>query len=288
MATIWERVTAKAKLTSLPQVYLQLKEVLDRPDFAMADVADVISKDPGITARLLRLVNSPFFGFAAKIETVSRAVSMLGTQQVHDLVLATTVVERFQGMSTEVMDMATYWRRSIYCGVMARMLAYQCNVLDSERLFVCGLLRDIGHLIMYQSIPELSQQAIEKAAETGQSLFRVEQELFGLHYARVGGALMGLWGMPKSLQESTEFHIQPEKATEFPLETCIVHLASVLTEAAESPDEDPDAWLQRVDPFAWQGTDLSPQQCAASRDEAEKQVDKVLNLIYPQAHQAQA
>ena len=289
MATIWEQVTAKAKLTSLPQVYLQLREVLDHPDFAMSDVAAVISSDPGITARLLRLVNSPFFGFAAKIETVSRAISMLGTQQVHDLVLATTVVERFQGMSSEVMDMATYWRRSIDCGVMSRMLAYQCNVLDSERLFVCGLLRDIGHLIMYQSIPQLAQQAIEQATETEQPLYRVEQDLFGLNYARVGGALMRLWGMPKCLQESTEFHIQPDRANEFPLETSIVHLASVLTEAEQSTAlEDSESWLHKVNPVAWQVTDLSPQQCAVSREEAGKQVDKVLSLIYPQPARAQA
>ena len=166
MSTIWEQVTAGAKLISLPDIYLRLRSVLDDPDFSMSEVADVISRDPGMTARLLRLVNSAYFGLAAKIETVTRATSLLGTQQVHDLVLATSVADTFEGMSSEVMDMQRFWRRSIHCGILSRQLANKCNVLDSERLFVAGLLRDIGHLVMYQTIPLQSQQAMEQSART--------------------------------------------------------------------------------------------------------------------------
>ena len=101
----WEDIKKEAKLVSLPGVYLRLTEILDSPDFAMAEVVNAISQDPSITLRLLRIVNSSLYGFAAKIETVSRAITMLGTQQVHDLVLATSVAKAFKGMSSEIMDL---------------------------------------------------------------------------------------------------------------------------------------------------------------------------------------
>jgi len=185
-------------------------------------------------------------------------------------VLATSVADTFAGMSSDIMDMQTYWQRSIHCGVLARSLALECNVLDSERLFVAGMLRDIGHLIMYQSIPDLAQQAMASAAETGQPLFRVEQELIGLDYARVGGTLMRQWTLPESLRESTEFHVEPGRARDYPLETGIVHLAALMTEALDS-DQGPDVWQTRVDVAAWHATGLSQQQCIAALSEAARQ-----------------
>ena len=286
MGTIWEKITADTKLISLPEIYLQLKSVLDDPDYCMADVATLIINDPGITTRLLRLVNSPYFGLAAKVGTVSRAISMLGTQQVHDLVLATSVTQTFGAMSNQVMDMHRYWWRSVYCGVVSRLLANECNVLDSERLFVAGLLRDIGHLIMYQSIPDLSQQAIDAAAASGRPLFEVERELIGLDYARVGGTLMRQWDLPKSLQESTQFHIQPAKANDYySLETGIIHLSALMAESADS-EAVPDEWQSRVDVAAWHATDLSLEQCTSVQAEAEGQIKQVFELIMPQQRQA--
>ena len=281
MSTIWEQVTAGARLVSLPDIYLRLREVLDDPEFSMADVADVISQDPGMTTRLLRLVNSAFFGLAAKIETVSRATSLLGTQQVHDLVLATSVTETFSGMSSEVMDMQRFWRRSIHCGILSRLLADNCNVLDSERLFVAGLMRDIGHLIMYQTVPELSQQAMEQSAETGQPLFKIEQEIIGLDYARVGGALMRQWDLPKSLVQATEFHIEPGRAGDNALETAIVHLAALMAESTDA-GEGPEIWQHRVSESAWETTGLSAQQCIDCLTEANGQIDQVIQLLFPE------
>ena len=287
MTTTWEQVTNTAKLISLPDIYLQLKAVLDNPDYAMTDVAVVISHDPALTARLLRLVNSSYFGLATRIDTVSHAINMLGTQQVHDLVLATSVAETFKDMSSDVMDMRLFWSHSVCCAVTARMLAYACNVLDSERLFVAGLLADIGHLVMYQSIPDLSQQSIARAEKNGRPLYLVERSLIGLDYARVGGALMRRWGLPKSLWESTEFHVEPGRATEYPIQTAIIHIATTLTAAAESSEE-PDARMSEVDTTAWDVTELTPEQCIAVQKEVGRKVDSVINLFFPPKRAAHA
>ena len=162
MSTLVERISQRAKLVSLPDIYLRLKAVLDDPNSNLADVADVVGTDPAMTARVLRLVNSAYFGLATEIATVSRAISLLGSQEVHDLVLTVSVAESFDGMSNEVMDMSSFWRRSVVCAITGRELASMCNVLDSERLFVAGLLRDIGHLFIYQATPQKAQQAIQR------------------------------------------------------------------------------------------------------------------------------
>ena len=158
--TTLKDVLRTAKLFSLPDIYLRLKNLLKEPDFAMAEVAVIISQDPAITLRLLRMVNSSLYGLSTKVETVSRAITLLGTQQIHDLVLATSIAQSFDRISINVMDMRRFWRRSVYCGIITRQLAIKCGGCDPEHLFIAGLLHDIGHLIMYQAIPDLSQQAL--------------------------------------------------------------------------------------------------------------------------------
>lgn len=273
-----EEISEDAKLFSLPEIYIRLQAVLDHPDFSMADIVEVVSQDPAITARLLAMVNSSFFGFASKIDTISQAVSMLGSQQVHDLVLATSVTQRFSGMSSEVMNMVLFWQQSMYCGIASRLLASACNVLDRERLFVAGLLRDVGHLIMYQRIPELAQQAMQAAKERQIPVYQAEGELIGFDYAQVGGVLMRAWRLPNSLWESVEYQNAPEKAAAFTLITSIVHIASRLLEARGMEGEFDLRYLD-IDSVAWQTTRLSLAECEPIHEEVEQQVGVLMKLM---------
>ena len=278
---LWEQVTADAQLLTLPAVYLRLKEVLDDPDYAISDIEAAISSDPAISTRLLRQANSPYFGFATKIETISRAVGLLGSQQVHDLVLATSVAQTFSGISIEVMDMHTFWTRSVHCAAAARLLAVNCNILDSERLFVAGLLRDIGHLVMYQSIPDEATAALLRARADRRALHKVERAVVGFDYAQLGGVLMQQWQLPRSLWEPVQMHVTPERATEYALDASIVHLAGVLSDVAHADTDERDDFVSLVHPSVWEFTGLTPEQCAAIQDEVESQLDGVMYLIFP-------
>ncbi len=278
MSTPYELIYRAQNLISLPDVYLRVKAVVDDPEASMDDVTQVVTHDPGITARLLKVANSPFFGFAAHIETVSRAVNLLGMQQVHDIVLATSVAKTFSGISSDVMNMDMFWRDSIYCGVISRLLAIRCNVLDSERLFVEGLLRDIGHLIMYLEIPNATREALAESERNNQLLFQTERELIGFDYAQVGAELMRVWKLPASLIEAVECHIEPAKAREYPLEAAIVHIAGVFTTL-----KDPDSCFGQptfnVDPTAWQNTDLTEDDLEPIICEADQQVAAVVDML---------
>ncbi|MBC8317793.1 MAG: HDOD domain-containing protein [Desulfobulbaceae bacterium] len=279
MESTIKHVAKSAKLISLPETYLRLKEILDEPDFTMAEVAILISQDPGLTVRLLRLVNSSFFGRSAKIETVSHAVSILGTQQIHDLVLATCVSQAFDGMSLEVMTMQRFWERSVMCGVNSQLLSSMSQPDYSERLFVCGLLHDVGHLIMYESIPEQCQQAIKESLESGMSLHKIEHNLFGFDYAQIGGAMMRHWGLPQSLWEPAQYHTDPEKAEQYLHETAIVHIGSLLTRAGDGEGTF-DMGPLRVNPAAWEQTGLTCDQCLSIQDEGKDKVDEIMSLVF--------
>jgi len=287
MLSAEELVASTVDLVTLPAVYLRAKELIDDPDSSLAEVAEVIGQDPAMTVRLLRIANSAFFGFAARIETVMRAVNILGTQQVHDLLLATSVSNAFSGISSEVVSMDVFWRNSVHCGVAARLLASRCNVLDSERLFVEGLLRDIGHLVIYTKLPGLAKEALVQSCNEGTDLALVERELMGFDYASVGAELMRVWQLPDSLQESVRHHLEPAKAQNFPLETAIVHIAAHMTTgvATKLPTEE---WAPSVSADAWRITGLSVDVLPPIVEEAQTHSAETVKLIFPDSPRSAA
>ena len=105
-------------IPSLPEIFIRVNEVVNNPRSSLEDVGKVISEDTGLTARLLKIVNSAFYGFPSHIETISRAVTIVGTQQLRDLALATSVIRLFSGIPHDLLDMESFWRHSVACGSM--------------------------------------------------------------------------------------------------------------------------------------------------------------------------
>ncbi len=280
MSAVWETVSQNARLVTLPGVYLRLKAVLDAPNSNLADVAEVVGNDPAMTVRLLKIVNSAYFGLGVEIDTVNRAVGLLGTQEVHDLVLAASVTQSFNGMSNDVMNMQKFWRHSVVCAITARELASLCNALDSERLFVVGLLRDIGHLFIYQLAPEMAQEAIELAQAQDTPLYKAERALLGVDYAKVGADMMRQWQLPQSLWEPAEYHVEPAKSQDYGVFTSLLHIATHLTDGVDR-GVGLEVVLAGVLEHAWETTGLSPEQCADISDRVQVQVSAVMRLIFP-------
>ncbi|WP_051305424.1 HDOD domain-containing protein [Desulfogranum mediterraneum] len=279
MDALLKDVMKTANLFTLPDVYLRLKSILDDPDYAMAEVSVVISHDPAMTFRLLRIVNSSLYGFAQKVETVSRAITLLGSHQVHDIVLAASVAEAFKGIAADVMDVRKFWRCSVQCAVTCSHLALLCGACDKEKLFVAGLLHDIGHLVMYQAVPSLSQQALFYVKNTGKSIVEAEQKMLGFDYTQIGAYLMEQWELSGTLKETTAHHVLPEKAEHHPLETVLVHIGSLLTRANDGEGVFNEGVLA-VHPYAWEISRLSPEDCTSIQEEVKKDVRVAMELIF--------
>lgn len=279
MNTALKDVIKTAQLFSLPDVYLRLKSLLDDPDYEMGEVAAVISLDPAMTLRLLRIVNSSLYGLNKQVDTVSRAIILLGSQQVHDIVLATSIAQAFRGISKDVMDVGKFWRRSVYCAVTCRHLARQQGSCDKERLFVAGLLCDIGHLLIYQAIPDIYWKMAQELKHSEKTIVDMEQELLGFDYAQVGALLLEQWNLSESLKETTKLHVHPGKAEQYPLETALVHIGFLMTGAGDGEGVFNEAGLS-VDPSAWERTGLTAEDCSDLYEEIEKDVRVAMELIF--------
>ena len=210
---------------------------------------------------------------------MDRAVNLLGMQQVHDLVLATSArLPRSAMFSDEHISMAEFWSNSVYGGTVSRLLAVRCNVLDSERLFVEGLLRDIGHLVMYQSIPKQTLQARLFAEKENTAVYINERELIGFDYAAVGAELVRAWNLPDSMREAIEFHNEPARAEQFPLEVAIAHVSARIVESSTA-DDPLDVGALNIAPLAIEITALSVDDIASITLEARSHAAETLQLL---------
>ncbi len=276
-------VTGSIRLVSLPEVCLRVNEMLDDPDTSASDFGQVISQDTGLTARLLKIVNSSFYGFSSRVETVSRAVAIIGLRELRGLVIAASAVEIFSRIPTEVLNMVRFWRHSVYCGVVARLLAERCHVLHSERLFVAGLLHDIGKLIICNRLPDQARLLQDKINAREGLDFEIEQDMLGFDHAEVGGELLSSWLMPQSLINAVRYHHFPGDAGEFEIEVAIVHIANAMTGMAEQGlDVDVEMLIQPVDEKAWETLGLDESVMPQLFADAGTKFGEALDLVLPQ------
>jgi HD-like signal output (HDOD) protein len=222
-------------LVTLPEVALRIAGMVDDPTSSATDIGRAISLDAALTARLLRIANSPAFGQHGKIATISRAITVLGVRQVRDLTVGLTAIRTFNGIGNELVTMESFWRHSVLCAVAAGQIAGRRERGRDDTPFVAGLLHDIGQLVLFSRVPELARTALLMSVDSTEDrgLFLCEREVIGFDHAAVGLALAKNWAMPRSLQECIEFHHEPELAQEHPLEVATVHIANSVAVLAE-------------------------------------------------------
>ena len=276
--TAKDLITDSLELVSLPDVVHRINLMVDDPNSSAADIGQLLSEDPALTARLLKVVNSPMFGFPSRIDTVSMAITILGTRQLRDLVLATAVVGRFHDLSDAVVDMETFWCHSISTAIAARTLSMHLKANNNERFFVAGLLHDIGKLVMYITHPDASHQVIELSAETGINKATVERSIFGFNHEEVSAELLSHWQLPESLIEPARYHHHPIRATKFPVETAAVHIADAIANDLQAPislDDD-----HTIEDISWSMLGLDRGLMERLHEEVYEVLDGSLQVLF--------
>ncbi|HHX38846.1 MAG TPA: HDOD domain-containing protein [Armatimonadetes bacterium] len=194
-------------LPSLPEVVARVLQVVDNPRSSAADFGRAISLDPALTARILRLANSAFYGYTGRIGTAVQAVTILGFAQVRSLVLTVSVLDLFWHSGKKpALPHYDYWRHCIACAVAARALARRTRICPPEEAFVAGLLHDLGKMVLAMVIPEAYHQVVLQAEAEGRVLVEVEQECLGLTHPMVGGWVTEKWRLPVALNQAVERH----------------------------------------------------------------------------------
>jgi putative nucleotidyltransferase with HDIG domain len=271
-------IAGTGSISSPPVIYDRLIRVINDQRARAADAGRVISEDPGLTARLLRTVNSAMFAFPQPIESVSQAVTVVGTRQIRDLALATSVTRMFEDVPAYLIDMHSFWQHSLACGVIARRIASQWREPNIERFFVAGLLHDIGRLVLFLRAGAQVKQAMDRAYETGQPLYRCETEVLECHHGQVGDALLAKWRFDGAYREAVAYHHSPTLARRHPIETAAVHVADIIAHGF--------GWGRsgepRVPPFeprAWAVLDLDPSIMRVILKDAERQMEAAMHVI---------
>ena len=273
-------VDGAIELFSLPDIYFQVSEMINDQRFSIADIGLVISKDPALSVKLLKLVNSSFYGFQAEIDTISRAIVVVGIMDLRNLILATSVVDTFNKIPCELVDMTGFWICSVRCGVIAKLLAKESLVLHSERLFLAGLLHNIGSLILYHKMPDESLNVLLAAENDRNLVAGLEQEIIGFNHAEVGGELIKSWGLPESLYEAISCYLNPEAAQVYKLDAYLLSLSVHLMNVSEQglPAEDV---VDELDHSRFSLIRLTKDQILAVVSQAEAEFSQVFDLMAP-------
>jgi HD-like signal output (HDOD) protein len=278
-ASIDAQLLQVTELISLPEFYLKISQLIDDPASDVDDFARVIRLDPNLSTKLLRVVNSAYFGFSGEISSITRAVSMLGIQQLYIMALSISAVTAVSTLDfpQDIIHLKTFWRKSLLTGVVSRQLAQRLKLRPVERFFLLGLLLEIGHLVLYANFPDMARSSIRLADETGMSIDQAEQRVIGCHYGDIGATLLHHWQLPADMQELLSLQPTPGHSTENTKELSILHIAHAYAQHHYGMSAHNS--IEMIDPIAWESTGLLPDEVAEHLQVAlstAKELEKVI------------
>jgi len=217
-----EKVEGLTNLPTLPAVVRNLSRMVDDEKSSAADIGELISKDQVLSAKILRLVNSPVYGFPGRISSVTHALVLLGFNVVKGLVLGTTMFDSFGDKAQGL------WQHSLGSAIISRRIAKELAMQDVEEVMIAGLLHDLGKAILSFVAARDFEVALGIAEDTNCHIAVAEREVFGVDHARVGGWVAQTWHLPFRPSEAITFHHRPEQAKKGNRVVAVVHLADIL------------------------------------------------------------
>jgi putative nucleotidyltransferase with HDIG domain len=224
-------------LPSLPNLYLQIADELNKPDPTADRVGQIIAQDISMTAKVLQIVNSAYFGLPYQVVNPTQATVMLGLETIRDLVLTIKVFSNFDQLKLRHLGLTRLWNHSISVGVFSKMIAraISSDKKTFEYAFVAGLLHDIGKLVLADNLPMKYHNTLELAAQKRIELQEAEEAIFGTTHAQVGAYLLWLWNLPEQVITATAYHHVPDKySTKGFTPVTAVHLANIFNHMVTS------------------------------------------------------
>ncbi len=238
-------ISENLTLLSMPEIVLKLNSMLENPDCTASEIGNEISLDPGLTVRVLKVVNSALFGLPKQVKNIPTAITLLGFKQLRDIVMTTSVIKKFQSIPADLVNMNTYWQHSLSCAISARVIASHCQLKEPEDFFVMGLLHDIGKLVMYLVLPDQSREVLREIRllqeqSNDADVTGVEKKIFGFNHATLGRVLTQQWNLPESQTTPiAEHHLKFSQLTMVESST-VLKLADYISnqlQPAISPDD---------------------------------------------------
>ena len=204
-----DKVKEKIKLPSAPGVILELQKAIDQ-GHSSKRIAEIIRYDLKLTAAILSLVNSPLYALPFKLESLERAITIIGTREISSLGLALQILSMFEDSNPESLPIKTFWKHSVACAVLAHDIALLCAKKEPEKYLVAGLMHDMGRALLFSNYPDLAMVALALQQENEVSLLKTELDIFDVQHSMIGAILFGHWQMPKNIVQSALYHHDPQ------------------------------------------------------------------------------
>ncbi len=213
METLESLIKGVRGLPSLPAVAVKIIEQLKKDTASLREIAGIVSYDPGLTAKILRVANSSYYAAPYKVDTVERVVNIMGLNQLKSLALSFIIVKDFRKQATDIFDHDLFWKRAITAAVSAEVFARRMG-MGQEDFFVTALLMDIGVLVMYLCKPGEYIKVLEDKLNTQVSLAEAEQAVFGFNHAIVSSEMLKEWGLPENIYLPISYHCNESECPE--------------------------------------------------------------------------
>lgn len=219
-AEFYKKLDRIRELPTLPEVAVQLNNLLDNPETTIDQVSDTIKKDQAIVGKMLRLVNSSFFGWGAKVTTIPRAVVILGFNTVRNALVTVSIIDSVKSFHGNGVDMKTFWRHAISCAVIGRQLSLRCRIGSPEEVFTAGIVHDIGKLVLMKFFQKELSEILKKTA-LGESFYDAETRVIPVHHNEIGAYLAQRWRLPQVICDSIRYSHGGASSSQYPIASLV-------------------------------------------------------------------
>lgn len=259
---------------ALPDACFKVKSLMEDESSTIEDFANVISVDPSMTSRLLQIANSAIYSFPGEISTISRAITIIGTQAIYNMMLVDVAASAFKHFSNQAIDLKRFWRMSVFCGLATKNLAIKSGIRDIERLFVAGLLQNFGELIVAKVTPDIAKQCEDYSPEN--LPWDVQKKYLGFTYTDISSELLKIWQIPEKIILPIR-HYNEAHTIQINKDVKVLYLASRLALVDSHPDV--FTYDDTVDESLCRSLGISTDDLNASADFASQEAANILHIM---------
>ena len=239
-AGLKELVAGLTGLPSLPSLYVEIMEELNREEPDLEKIGEIISQDLAITAKVLQIVNSPYFGLMQEVQNPARAVGLLGLDMVRAMVLSAGTFSKFKSVRAAGFSMEDLWQHGMQTAGFAKCLAqaHSAPLKVEDAAFIAGLMHDIGKLLLAANKPAVFEGVLARAAAQGEGFHTAERAVYQADHAELGGYLLGLWGIPDEVLQAVAYHHAPHRGRDKGVTALtLVHVANAFSNQGDALTE---------------------------------------------------
>ncbi len=272
-----DAVIETAEFTTLPEVYHHILEVINNEKSSTMDISDVITKDPSFTSRILNLANSSFYALKNSVDTVSKAVSIIGTRELGTLALGITISRSLLRTKQNDYSLLEFWRHSVATAIAARTLAIFLKEKNTERYFIGGLLHDMGKLLLYSRLREGIYYLDFLSRKHRMNLHSTEKSILGFTHADVGSQLCVKWNLPENLHSMIGDHHNVARSMRS-YEATIIHFADIIANSIKKGTSG-EPFIPPVQRESREFLQISPSAVAAIVSQIENNTDEIAGIM---------